>query len=782
MPNYKKIALCMIVKGSDDEAVVLERCLSYTINYVDKAFITITQPNEAVKKVAESYGAEVSHFTWINDFAAARNFNFSQVPKEYEYIFWLDADDVPRGLGALQDIIKEHPADTYSMNYLYAFDEHKQPTVVHMKTRVIKNDGCVTWQGQLHEDFKENRDISAYFIKEIDILHLSNEERFTAAKERNLEVAKGQMDLHPDDPRSYWNVGNSLKALGRHEESIEMFDKFLKTSRSDDEKYIVRLRRAESFWAINKQDEAIDECRYAIGMKPGYPDAYHLMGSLFMNKGLYADAAGMYRAGLTKKPPYYSIIVYNPRDYDWQPLMNLAKAYFQLNLPTLALVCLEGCLKIVPNDERTLGLVEVMKKEADKFDKVEKIIKKLKRYKKKDSIKKILDYVPKDLRSHPGICAIRNQHFIKTESSGKDIAFFCGFTQEEWTPESVKKKGIGGSEEAIINVSERLAKLGWNVTVYNNCGYQDRKFNKVTYLPFWEWNPKDKQDVLVIWRHPKFLDYELNATKVYLDLHDVIKPGELNDARLAKLTKIFVKSNFHRSLFPHVPDEKFVIVPNGIDSKLFSKKIVKDQYLLVNTSSPDRGLNVALDLFKEVKRRVPKAKFKWAYGWNVYDVVYATDKEKMDWKDMIVKKFAEVGAENLGRLNHEDVSYLYLQGAVFAYPSEFAEIDCISLSKAIASGAIPVTTDFAAMGEKSKYGYFIHSEKTKDNWCPPGKFDYSIESQAQKDQWVEAVVKTLEHPPSEDTLKPMREWAQKTFDWDTIVDKWNTELNDRHGN
>lgn len=777
--NKNKIALAMIVKGADSEADVLYRCLSYSANYVDKIFITITQPNEAVRKVAEEYGAVISYFEWIKDFAAARNFNFSQVPKEYNYILWLDADDAPRDLGKLRDIIEENPADAYSMNYLYAFDENRQPTVVHMKTRVVKNDGCVEWVGQLHEDFKENRDVRRYFIKDIDILHLSDEERFDVAKKRNLEVAEGQMILHPDDPRSFWNVGNSLKALGKNEEAIKMFDEFLKMSKSDDEKYIVRLRRAESFWSLDKKDEAIDECRYAIGMKPGYPDAYHLMGSLYMNKGMYADAAGMYRLGLIKKPPYYSIIVYNPRDYDWQPLMNLAKAYFQLNLPTLAQVCLEGCLKIVPNDERTLKLVELMRKESVRFEKVEKIVKKLKRFKKKESVKKILDHVPKDLRSHPGICAIRNEHFVKTESSGKDLIYFCGFTSEEWTPDTAKTKGIGGSEEAVIHLSELLSERGWNVTVYNNCGFEAKKFGKIMYRPFWEWNPKDKQDVAIIWRHAKFLEYEINAGKLYLDLHDVVKPGELTPTRIAKLSKIFVKSHFHRSLFPNVEDEKFVVVPNGIDAERFNKKITKNPYLMINTSSPDRGLNVAMDLFAEVKKQVPEAKFKWAYGWNVFDAVYSDDKEKMDWKEMIVKKFEATGAENLGRLGHEDVADLYLQATIFAYPSEFAEIDCISLTKAMASGAVPVTTDFAAMGEKKGHGHFIHSEKTGDNWCPPGKYDFSIEDEAQKKEWVDKCVDVLDNPPSDEELKAMKDWAKTNYDWNNVATKWNEELSNK---
>src|SRR6266404_1156354 len=92
-----KIALALIVKGSNEEAEALDKCLSLNDFYVDGVFITITQPNEAVEKICKKWGAIVSHFEWCNNFAKARNFNFSQVTNDYTHILWLDADDGLRG-------------------------------------------------------------------------------------------------------------------------------------------------------------------------------------------------------------------------------------------------------------------------------------------------------------------------------------------------------------------------------------------------------------------------------------------------------------------------------------------------------------------------------------------------------------------------------------------------------------------------------------------------------------------------------------------------------------
>ena len=760
-----KIALCLIVKGSDDEAVALSRALRYTADYVDDIFITITQPNKKVEEVCKIYNAHVSHFEWCNDFAAARNFNFSQVPKEFDYILWMDADDAFRGLDDLRELIEKNPADTYSMNYLYSFDEWKNPIVVHPKTMILKNDGCVEWAGALHEDFKENRSVTNFFLEGVERLHLSNEERFNSAKARNLEVARAQLEREPNDPRSYWNLGNSLKAMGLDQEALEAFDKFLAKSQSDDEKYIVRLRRAECYWGMNDRAKAIEEAQFAIGLKPHFPDAYNLLGSLYLESNRAEDAVTMLKTGIQLKPPYHKIIVYNPRDYDYVPLMNLAKAYFQLSLPTLALVCLEACEKVYPKDNGVKDTIKLMRIEVDRYERVMKEIKKLNKL-EGDKLKKALDKVPDEFKSHPAICNIRNRNFIKTESSGKDLVIFCGFTEEEWSPKTAIEKGIGGSEEAVIHLSKRFAKAGWNVTVYNNIGHQEQEFDGVTYKPFWAWNYRDKQDVTILWRHPRFADYEINS-RVFVDMHDVVPDGEFTEKRLERIEKVFVKSKFHRSLFPSIPEEKIAVIPNGIEYEKFLGR-EKDNLLVINTSSPDRSLSAYIDIAKRVKERIPEAKFVWAYGWNVFDNAHGDNSEVMKWKDEQLAKMDGV-VENLGRLGHDEIKDLYLKANVFLYPTEFAEIDCISLTKAISAGAYPITTNFAALGEKP--GFQVRSDKTKDDWAQPYQFDFALQDEEKKEILAQEVINALQgNAPVID-----REWA-KQCDWESIVEQWMNYL------
>lgn len=773
-PYNIRIALAMIIKGTDSEAELLDRCLENVSPYVDGIFITSTykkgeQPNERVREVAEAYDAEISTFEWINDFGAARNFNFSQVTKDYDYILWCDADDVWRGLDKLKPTLEANPkVDILAFWYLYDFDVYKQPTVVHKKSMVCRNDGCVSWSGKLHEDFAENRQCNVQFVEGIERMHLTTDERVIDAQKRNIEVSRGDVESNPNDPRSYWNLANSYLGANEFAKAKETFDLFIEKSASHEEKYLAQMRLGIVIDSLGDKKGGIKALQTAIGMRPDYPDAYLHIGELCFKYDMLELAEFYLLNGLMKKPPYHSIMVYNPRDYDYNPMMLLAKVYLKQYRPDLAVPMLKGCLSIYPDNKNIKNLLEEMEKEKDRMVKVLEVLERLKDEKDVEKLKKELAKVPSDLKAHPAVCNFRNNHFIKTESSGKDLVYYCGMTTHVWNPELFKTRGFGGSEEAVYNLAQQWVKSGWNVTVYNNCGDEEMTLDGVTYKPYWEWNYKDKQDVTILWRHPRPVDYDINSTKVYVDLHDVVPSGEFTEPRLKKIDRVFVKTKFHRSLFPNIPDNKIAIIPNG--QNLYDVAEEKDKYLIVNTSSPDRSMGVVPELFTRIKALVPEAKMEWAYGWENFKNYYQEDDEKMAWMDKVNKEMAEAGIVNRGRVTQEEVARMYARAHVMLYPTEFAEIDCITVKKAQAMGCVPVTTDFGALDESVQWGVKIHSPKTKDNWSAPYQFSFAVEDEKMKQELVDSVVKTLKEDTRVNTGM-MKLWAEQ-FDWDKISKLW----------
>lgn len=773
-----KLALVMIVKPSDDEAELLKRCLASVAQYVDGIFLTITGENAKCEEVAKFFNATVSHFPWVNSFAKARNFALSQVPKDYDYWMWLDCDDVLRGGEFLRKVIENHPGvDAFVFNYLYHFDEYRNPDIVHMKTRVLRHDGCVEWAGDLHEDFKQLRAIDAFFVESIDVLHLSNDGRYQQSKERNVEVSEASAKDYPDDPRTYWNLGNSYQGIGRYDDALVAFTRFMQLSQSEEEKYLIYLRMAEIYIHKGQNQKAMECASLAIGTRPHYPDAYFFKGQICFHMEQYHEAIDYYKQSLSKEPPYHKIIVYNPRAYDYEPMIAMVKCYFKLGLPNLALPLLEGCLEIYPESKWLQEITAQIRLEAEKVNKVFKMIPDLSAIKDDAKFIEAFEKIDPSLRAHPALGKLYNSRIVKKESSGRDLVIYCGFTEEVWSPETARTKGIGGSEEAVIHISKNLAKMGWNVEVYSNCGHQVIQEDGVTYKPFWMYNNRNKQDVTILWRSFRLLSYDINSTKIFVDLHDVMAAGELNEKRMSQVTKVFVKSKAHRDLFPAVPDDKFAIIPNGIVwQDLQDQTIERDPYLIVNTSSPDRSLKALLECFAEVKKAVPQARLEWAYGWGVFDTVHSNSSAEMAWKNEILAMIEKTpGVKALGRVSHGEVAKMYQRATVFGYPTAFFEIDCISARKAQAGGAAMAVTDFGALQETVQFGHKIHVDAEQENWGKPHQFDFSLQDPRARKEWIDACIFLLKHPPTAEQLKNQREWT-KQFDWTEIAKRWHSVL------
>lgn len=777
MTNKPTIGLCLIIKD-DSEVTMIDRCLDSVADYVDNIYITITnKPCNEIEKVIEKYNGHKSYFEWVNDFSKARNFNFSQCNDDW--ILWLDTDDVLQGAEKLPSIMEKLTPDISAlvMNYLYDFSEDGEVLVEQKRNQVIKNDGTWEWKGKIHEDLFSDRKITAYEVKDIKRLHLpERDDKDFHSAERNLDIAKRGRKENPDDPKYDWDIANALMMMGKLEEAIVEFDNFIKRSGAEEEMYLARCRQGEALYNLGKIEQAMVCYLYAIGLRPRYPNAFFGLATCYFANKRWEDAEDCILTGLRKPRPDDSMIVWNPRDFDYNPLMVLAKVYY--NMPKLdkCYQILEKLKTMFPKDKEVIKYHTVIGQAKEKFDKIDKRARKLEKIKSKKRLKKKLDALPIEMKSHPRITWIRNTNFIKKESSGKEISYYCGETAEQWNPETVKKKGIGGSEEHVINVSRELAKQGWEVTVYNNCGKQEKVYDGVTYKPFWQFNVRDKTDVLIMWRMPTLADFELNADKVIIDLHDCISPQEWLSKRLERIDTIVCKSHWQRGLFPDVDDEKFTVLDNCFDLSEYKGECKNDPYTLIYTSSPDRGLKAFLEIYKKVKEQIPKAKAICRYGWQVFDVAHTTDPSKMEWKKEVQKDLAELDID-FSRLSHSEIADKYQQAGIWLYPSEFGEIHCITAIKSQAAGAIPITTDFSALNETVKYGLKYHSDKDYETWCPQHKFDFSVESKSIRQKMADKIIDLMKHPELQQKMrKEMVTETLKNYSANKIGKQWDKML------
>lgn len=184
---------------------------------------------------------------------------------------------------------------------------------------------------------------------------------------------------------------------------------------------------------------------------------------------------------------------------------------------------------------------------------------------------------------------------------------------------------------------------------------------------------------------------------------------------------------------------------------------MKRKYDIGFFSSADRGLDTLLELIPQVEEQLGrKVSCVWAYGWDMFDKYHSKNPEKMKWKWQVIRKMADVGMENKGRLSHEELAKLMQDTKVWAYPTEFTEIHCITALKAQEAGCIPVTTNVGALAETVVSGHKTDGSKMSTD-------------KDSKDTFAWLVCKALEGDKGESGKVPNRYWSDVAKEWDKAL-------------
>lgn len=203
-----------------------------------------------------------------------------------------------------------------------------------------------------------------------------------------------------------------------------------------------------------------------------------------------------------------------------------------------------------------------------------------------------------------------------------------------------------------------------------------------------------------------------------------------------------------------------VIGPNMIFELI--EPIVKDPHLIVYGSSYDRGLDILLAMWPEIRKAVPDARLRVFYGWNLFDVGYRDNPERMAWKEKINKLMEQDGIQHLGRISHEAVNKEFEMAGVWAYPTYFGEISCITAMKAQAYGAVPCVIDYAALKETVQFGVKVKGD---------------IYDKETKDLYLSSLIALLNDSKyQEEVRKEMMPWAREHFAWSKVAKQWDEEF------
>jgi len=595
-----KIAACIIVKD-DSELESLKKAVRSIAGSVDKVFITTTgSVTTEIKKAFTSDKVAHSHFDWNDSFADARNFNFKQTGDEYDFLFWMDSDDIAinaHQLPKIAQLCKENSKDVVFFPYWYICAFNGEPSfqnladieMVQMRERLLRP-GVTTWKGRLHET---------------PVPVNGTRENYTQIKYHAEPKAENEFSfaiMHTA------NLSNALEKTARNKRilEIQLEEEKLRREGADPRTIVYLMKIYAEMDDKNDWKKIFDLGEEYLG-KSGWDEergtANEMMGIVAGKMGDYIGAEKYYTEAIREYP--HSIIFYlrlctalfNQKKYDdvehWLGVassmdMDKRKSSTPINYKAIKVMFAELLLRLnyegKKNTKKALEAAKLLYFEHPKSEHLETVkfledIDKLNdACKSYDSLAhylaeigehraiiKTLDALPQGISAQPFAINIRQRFAPARKWDRDEICYFANFNSkhfEQWSANSLEK-GIGGSETAVIELAKEWAKMGYRVTVYGDPGEDAGMHEGVNYQPWYMFNPRDSFNIFIQWRG-WFLSDKIKARKFLVDLHDIYSPIDIAKEKLRSIDGLMVKSQYHRMLAPQIPDEKFNVISNGI--------------------------------------------------------------------------------------------------------------------------------------------------------------------------------------------------------------------------
>lgn len=298
-----------------------------------------------------------------------------------------------------------------------------------------------------------------------------------------------------------------------------------------------------------------------------------------------------------------------------------------------------------------------------------------------------------------------------------EVTIHTGGGWQRWSPLDIARKGLGGSETAAVRLAEQLSLMGYVVTVYGEvspCVYKD-----VVFRPGYMFDPLEEREIFISSRVPEFFDRPVNAANKFLWVHDIHCGDRLTEARAEQIDHVMALSAFHAghlaTMYPFLAG-KIVRTRNGIELSYFDGEQPAREKRLLYTSSPDRGLDVLLELWPKVRERVPDAIFEFCYS-DVYNAVAEQDPTVAEHHRKIQELIkGQEGVRPLGSLSQPELARLMRSSLVWAHPSwvsaidqPFLETSCIGAMEAQAAGLSIVAAGVGALTETVQIGELIEA-------------------------------------------------------------------------
>lgn len=281
----------------------------------------------------------------------------------------------------------------------------------------------------------------------------------------------------------------------------------------------------------------------------------------------------------------------------------------------------------------------------------------------------------------------------------------------EFNGNSLKEKGLGGSETALVYMARELSKLGNRVAVYCRCP-KPGVYDGVHYVPlenFVHMNQNVPIDVQIISRFGAIWSPFVDAALNVFWLHDMPPAKDDFMPFTIKADMIFTLSQYHHDRYMEMSGDQLGPImhrtSNGVDMEAIEaampaprdEKITKR---FIYSSLPERGLlHMVKDIWPKIHEGIPGSQLV-VCGYDISSVSKAITSDVHQIRNQCnALMAANKSVVNVGSLTKTQLYSMMKSSDAMLYPCTFPEIFCITAVEAQGCGIPVVTSDMFALSE-----------------------------------------------------------------------------------
>ena len=207
-----RISAALIVR---DESAVIADCLHSLIGNVDEIVLVDTGSRDDTMEIAGQFPIQLHHFTWCDDFSAARNFALERASGDW--ILSIDADE------RFEIPDREAYARLLTDNGKAAWEVRLHPRTgwtPYATIRLFRNDPRIRYRGVAHEKIEPSAGAVARSdgleigMCDLRVVHIATAADQHAKGPRYLPLLRKQLARDPDNFYCWWHLGECLRLSG----------------------------------------------------------------------------------------------------------------------------------------------------------------------------------------------------------------------------------------------------------------------------------------------------------------------------------------------------------------------------------------------------------------------------------------------------------------------------------------------------------------------------------------------------------------------------------------